>query len=83
MIICNHGDRRVSSYPLNGKYGQRTVTDNFEGKRFNSPNDVLVKRDGSIWFSDPPYGLPKKEKDSTREININGVYKKCPVKVQV
>lgn len=76
LIICNHGDRRISSFPLNGKYGQQTVTDNFGGKRLNSPNDVVVEKDGSIWFTDPPYGLPKKDRDETRELIIAGVYRK-------
>jgi gluconolactonase len=80
LIICNHGDRRISSYPLNGNYGQQTVADNFEGKRLNSPNDVLVKSDGSIWFTDPPYGLPKKDKDPTRELDVAGVYRKTSLK---
>jgi gluconolactonase len=75
LLLCEHGDRRISSYPLNGKYGQRTLIDNSNGKRLNSPNDVVVKSDGSIYFTDPSYGLPKKEADSTKEIVYNGVYK--------
>ncbi len=75
LLICEHGDRRIAAYPLNGHYGRRTVTDNYNGKRYNSPNDVIVKSDGSAYFTDPPYGLPMKEKDTLRETGISGVYR--------
>lgn len=55
LISCSHHDRCLTRTELDG-----TVTllaDRFQGKRLNSPNDVIVKRDGSIWFSDPPYGI--------------------------
>ena len=74
LLICEHGDRRIARLPMVPKGGKRTLVDNFEGKRFNSPNDVLVAKSGGIYFSDPPYGLPKKEKDSTRETPFSGVY---------
>ncbi len=74
LLICEHGDRRIALYPLNGKYGLRTVTDNFEGKRLNSPNDILVTKSGLIYFTDPPYGLPNKNNDLTKETKSNGVY---------
>lgn len=75
LLICEHGDRRLASFPLNGKYGMRTVSDNFEGKRYNSPNDVIVKSDGTMYLTDPPYGLPQKENDPVKEASVNGVYK--------
>ncbi|RYE35616.1 MAG: SMP-30/gluconolactonase/LRE family protein [Sphingobacteriaceae bacterium] len=75
LLICEHGDRRLASFPLNGKYGLRTVSDNFEGKRYNSPNDVIVKSDGSMYLTDPPYGLPQKENDPLKEASANGVYR--------
>ena len=74
LIVCEHGDRRLALFPLNGKYGLQTLTDNYEGKRYNSPNDVVMRSDGAIYFSDPPYGLPLKEKDGTKETKSNGVY---------
>ena len=74
LIICEHGDRRLACFPLNGKYGSKTLTDNYEGKRYNSPNDVVIKSDGTIYFTDPPYGLPLKDKDGTKETKNNGVY---------
>ncbi|MGI4750884.1 MAG: SMP-30/gluconolactonase/LRE family protein [Janthinobacterium lividum] len=75
LLICEHGDRRLASFPLSGKYGMRTVSDNFQGKRYNSPNDVIVKSDGTIYLTDPPYGLPQKENDPTKEVSVNGVYR--------
>ena len=63
LIACEHGDRRVTAMPLNGSGGKRTLADNFNGKRFNSPNDVVAHSNGSYYFTDPPYGMPKKEKD--------------------
>ncbi|MBD2754388.1 SMP-30/gluconolactonase/LRE family protein [Spirosoma validum] len=75
LIICDHGDRRIAALPLREKGGKRTLTDNFQGKRFSSPNDVVAHSSGSLYFSDPPYGLPLKDKDPTREMTVNGVYR--------
>ena len=55
LISCEHGDRRVSRLEIDG--GKRTLADNYQGKRLNSPNDVIVKSDGSIWFTDPSFGI--------------------------
>ena len=74
IIACEHGDRRVTIMPTEGG-GKKTLADNHEGKRFNSPNDVVQKSNGDVYFTDPPYGLPKQEKDSTRETGIFGVYR--------
>ena len=74
LIICEHGDRRLALFPLSGKYGLKTLTDNYKGKRYNSPNDVVIKSDGYVYFTDPPYGLPLKEKDGLKETKSNGVY---------
>jgi gluconolactonase len=77
LISCEHGDRRLSVLTLGG--GKRTLADNFEGKRFNSPNDSTLDRAGNIYFTDPPYGLPKGPEDTmTREISWNGIYKWAP-----
>ena len=55
LIACEHRGRCVSRYEIDGS---RTVlADSFEGKRLNSPNDVVVKSDGSVWFTDPSYGI--------------------------
>ncbi|MEM1130957.1 MAG: SMP-30/gluconolactonase/LRE family protein, partial [Pseudomonadota bacterium] len=55
LVSCEHGTRRVSRTELNGSV--TVIADRFEGKRLNSPNDVIVKSDGSVWFSDPHYGI--------------------------
>ena len=78
LVICQHGDRRVAR--LNSDYKTpkpdfETLADRFAGKRFNSPNDVVVRKNGDVFFTDPPYGLPEQEKDSTKEIPFQGVYK--------
>ncbi|MCU0324399.1 MAG: SMP-30/gluconolactonase/LRE family protein [Spirosomaceae bacterium] len=74
LVACEHGDRRVSAMPLDIG-GKRTLADNHNGKRFNSPNDVVQKSNGDYYFTDPPYGLPQKEKDPTRETGVFGVYR--------
>jgi gluconolactonase len=55
LITCEHGGRRVTRTEYDGSI--TVLIDRFDGKRLNSPNDVVVKSDGSIWFSDPPFGI--------------------------
>ncbi len=55
QLSCEHGGRRVVRYEYNGTV--TVIADKFEGKRLNSPNDIVVHPDGSIWFTDPPYGI--------------------------
>jgi gluconolactonase len=55
LVTCEHGGRRVSRTELDGRIV--TVADSFEKKRLNSPNDVVCKSDGSIWFTDPSFGI--------------------------
>jgi len=78
LVTCEHRGRCVSRTEFDGS---RTVlADRFQGKRFNSPNDVVVKRDGSIWFTDPSYGIDSEyEGDhSPTEIGSNDVYRIDP-----
>lgn len=74
LVACEHGDRRMTRMPLNGG-GKFTLADRWEGKRFNSPNDVCEHSSGAYFFTDPPYGLADKEKDPSREIDAFGVYR--------
>ena len=73
LVACEHGDRRVSTMPLS-KGGKRTLSDNFQGKRHNSPNDICQKSTGEYYFTDPPYGLPQQENYSSIESDYFGVY---------
>jgi gluconolactonase len=72
LISCEHGDRRLSILTKGG--GKRTLVDNYEGKRLNSPNDGCIKSNGDIYFTDPPYGLPQQE-GPPRELDFCGVYR--------
>ena len=72
IVFCAHGDRDVVRLEKNGK---RTVlADRYEGKRLNSPNDLVYKSDGSLYFTDPTGGLRLRDKDPKRELSFNGVY---------
>ncbi|HVT51018.1 MAG TPA: SMP-30/gluconolactonase/LRE family protein [Dongiaceae bacterium] len=55
LVTCEHSGRRVSRTEFDGSI--TTIADKYDGKKLNSPNDVVVKSDGSIWFTDPPYGI--------------------------
>ena len=78
LIACEHGNRRVSRIEKNGSIS--TLADRYEGKRLNSPNDVVVKSDGSIWFTDPTYGIDSDyEGDRAEsEIGASHVYRVDP-----
>jgi gluconolactonase len=73
LVSCEHGDRRVSRLEKDG--GKRTLIDNYLGKRLNSPNDLIYKSNGDLYFTDPPYGLPKNWDDPRRELDFCGVYR--------
>ncbi len=73
LVMCEHGDRRLSVLTKDG--GKMTLVDRFEGKRLNSPNDGVLKSNGDIYFTDPPYGLPKRYDDPRRELDHCGVYR--------
>lgn len=73
LVLCEHGDRRISYLTPDG--GKRTLTDHYQGKRFNSPNDLAIAKNGTIYFTDPPYGLPSKDQEKFRELDFHGVYR--------
>lgn len=74
LVSCEHGDRRIAEMPFTWG-GKRTLADNYMGKRFNSPNDIVQKSNGDYYFTDPPYGLRQKEDDPSRETPLFGVYR--------
>ena len=73
VVLCQHGNRRIVR--IDSKMTITTVVDNFEGKKLNAPNDLVYRSDGSLYFTDPPYGLPKGDDDPTKELPFNGVFK--------
>ncbi|MEJ5369656.1 MAG: SMP-30/gluconolactonase/LRE family protein [Bryobacteraceae bacterium] len=73
LILMEHGDRRVSRMDPDG--GKVTLADRYQGKRLNSPNDGALKSNGDLYFTDPPYGLPKQWNDPRRELDFCGVYR--------
>jgi len=76
LVLCEHGDRRVTRLDAEGR---RTVlADRWQGMRLNSPNDVVCRRNGELWFTDPPYGLPGRFDDPGKELPFNGVFRISP-----
>ncbi len=82
LLHCSHGQRALVRTPLvNGQLLASTpdqvLADRFDGKRLNSPNDVVVKRDGTIWFTDPPYGILSNHEGHQAESELGGNYVFC------
>lgn len=73
LVLCEHGDRRIARLEENGK--KTTLVDRYEGKRLNSPNDLVYKSNGDLYFTDPPYGLEKNWDDPARELDFCGVFR--------
>ena len=73
LLICEHGNRRLSRIEKGSSY--MVLADRFSGKRFNSPNDIVVRSDGTIYFTDPPYGIQPEQ----QELPFQGVYRLDPV----
>ena len=76
LILCQHGDRRIARHEPGG--GFVTLVDKYNGKRLNSPNDLVLNAHGDIYFTDPPYGLPKNVDDPNKELDFQGVYRLQP-----
>lgn len=73
VLLCQHTNRRIVRVAKD-----LTVTpylEKFEGKRFNSPNDLVYRSDGTLYFTDPPYGLVKQDEDPAKELKFNGVFR--------
>lgn len=74
LVACEHGDRRVSRLYQDG--GKMTIADAYQGKRLNSPNDLVYRSNGDLYFTDPAYGIPDRYEDATRrELGFCGVYR--------
>src|SRR5262245_20210679 len=72
LVACEHGNRRVSR--TEPDFAVIAIAERFQGKRLNSPNDLVQRSDGSIYFTDPPYGVESKD----RELDFQGVYRIAP-----
>ncbi len=77
MISCEHGGRRVVRRPDPMDPAVEVVADRYQGKRLNSPNDVVVRSDGSVWFTDPPYGINSDVEGYPADSEIGGCYVFC------
>ncbi len=73
LILCQHGDRRLARLEPDGKV--TVLADRHQGKRLNSPNDLVMGPGGELYFTDPPFGLPGSFADPARELNFCGVYR--------
>jgi gluconolactonase len=81
LTIDEHGNRRVTRLEKNGQL--TVLADRYDGKRLNSPNDLVYKSDGALYFTDPPFGLPKFFDDPRKELPYSGVFRVADGKVQL
>ncbi|RUV98151.1 MULTISPECIES: SMP-30/gluconolactonase/LRE family protein [unclassified Mesorhizobium] len=83
LVTCEHRARRVDRTEHDGSIS--VIADRFEGRRLNSPNDVVVRSDGTVWFSDPPYGIATDYEGDRAEQEIEGchVYRADPATGEV
>jgi len=77
LLIANSGGRSIDRVDLVTRR-RETVVDRYQGKQFNSPNDMHVARDGTLYFTDPPYGLTEGDTSPLKELAVNGVYRLRP-----
>ena len=70
LVSCEHAANRISRTAPDGSV--TCLVDNWQGKRLNSPNDLVVKSDGTIWFTDPPYGILSDREGNQRESELEG-----------
>lgn len=81
LVINQHGNRRVIRLEKDGS--ETILADKFEGKRLNSPNDLVYRSDGTLFFTDPPFGLPKFFDDKRKDLAFSGVYSVYKGKLQL
>ena len=78
LIICMHGDRKITRLEKLNINREVTLVNSFDGNLLNSPNDLVYDSKGNLYFTDPPYGLLEGDNDKLKEIEFNGVYKVSP-----
>ncbi len=81
LTINEHGNRRVTRLEKNGVL--TVLADRYQGKRLNSPNDLVYRSDGSLYFTDPPFGLPRVHEDSRKKLAYSGVFRWVDGRVQL
>jgi gluconolactonase len=81
LTINEHGNHRVSRLEKDGKL--TVLADRYKGKRLNSPNDLVYRSDGALFFTDPPFGFPKFYKDPRKELPFSGIYSLYKGKLQL
>lgn len=81
LVMCQHGNRQMAMMDADiddPKPVFKTIADNYQSKKLNSPNDAVYRSNGDLFFTDPPYGLEKNMDDPLKEIPFQGVYKVTP-----
>ncbi|MGE5850275.1 MAG: SMP-30/gluconolactonase/LRE family protein [Candidatus Methylomirabilota bacterium] len=73
LVLAEHGDRRITRLEEGGR--KSILADRYQGRRLNSPNDLVFKSNGDLYFTDPPFGLPKAFTDPQKELRFQGVYR--------
>ena len=81
VLLCQHTNRRIVRISKDRQVA--SVVDRYEGKRLNSPNDLVYKSDGALYFTDPPYGLLHQDNDPSKELPFNGVFRLFQGKLQL
>ena len=73
VLLAQHGGRKIVR--LDARLAPNTVIEKYQGKRLNSPNDMVFAPDGSLWFTDPPFGLARMNDDPAKDLTFNGVFR--------
>ena len=77
LVMADHGNRNVARV-ADSNFTKTVLADRFEGKRLNSPNDLVYRSNGDLYFTDPPYGLAGQDQDPAKELAFSGVYRLTP-----
>lgn len=81
VVICMHGRGKIVAQDASGK--QTVLADKYQGKRLNSPNDIAWRKNGDLYFTDPPYGFAKQDEDPAKELKFNGIYRLSKGKLEL
>jgi gluconolactonase len=80
VLLVQQGGRKIVR--LDAQLRPKTLLDRYQGKKLNSPNDLVFAPDGSLWFTDPPFGLHGMDKDPAKELPFNAVYRYAQGKLE-